>query len=234
MPAKKQGSAARKQGSAASKKGSSVAQKTKHPEAEEAALQEDEGARGEEQEESEGHLVRVDEQQEMDDDHDEGEDDDEEEEEAAEGEAEETMADVTVSTSKVSSSGAANMSKKNTGLVFNCYNVRRKLLRSGRVKKVKSEAAVYMAAVLEYIVAELMEIAGNCAQALKIKTIKPRHMRLAVDEDDEFKELFESAHVVLPGAGVSPRIHAVLSSVVTPDTFRGWNKGQNGKVLASG
>ena len=153
MPAKKQGSAARKQGSAASKKGSSVAQKTKHPEAEEAALQEDEGARGEEQEESEGHLVRVDEQQEMDDDHNEGEDD-EEEEEAAEGEAEETMADVTVSTSKVSRSGAANMSKvmqihllsqyfkcfllqKNTGLVFNCYNVRRKLLRLGRVNKVK-------------------------------------------------------------------------------------------------
>ena len=27
--------------------------------------------------------------------------------------------------------------QKNTGLVFNCYNVRRKLVRSARVKKVK-------------------------------------------------------------------------------------------------
>jgi len=247
MPAKKQSSvakmgtsgkspAAKKQGSAASKKGSSVLQKTSltEPEATVHHGHEEEEVRGEEQEESQDHLVGVDEQQEIDDDHEEGEDD-EEEEEAAEGDAEETMADVTVSTSKVSSSGAANMSKKNTGLVFNCYNVRRKLLRSGRVKKVKSEAAVYMAAVLEYIVAELMEIAGNGAEALKMKTIKPRHIRLAVDEDYDFMELFESAQVVLPGAGVSPRIHAVLSSIVTPDTFRGWNKqGQSGKVLASG
>jgi len=234
--AKKQGSVAKKQGSAASKKGSSVLQKTSltEPEATVHHGHEEEEVRGEEQEESQDHLVGVDEQQEIDDDHEEGEDD-EEEEEAAEGDAEETMADVTVSTSKVSSSGAANMSKKNTGLVFNCYNVRRKLLRSGRVKKVKSEAAVYMAAVLEYIVAELMEIAGNGAEALKMKTIKPRHIRLAVDEDYDFMELFESAQVVLPGAGVSPRIHAVLSSIVTPDTFRGWNKqGQSGKVLASG
>merc|ERR1712133_325277 len=111
--------------------------------------------------------------------------------------ADETMV---VSTSKLSRSGAANMSKKNTGLVFN-YNMRRKLLSKGRVKKVKSEAAVYMAAVLEYIVAELVEIAGNPCQAMKTKTIKPRHMRLAIDEDGEFKEFFESAHVVLPGAG---------------------------------
>ena len=63
-----------------------------------------------------------------------------------------------------------------------------------------------------------MEIAGNCAGQLKTKTIKPRHMRvsatgimiftslkiffhwspfqLAVDEDFEFTELFESAHVM--------------------------------------
>ena len=75
--------------------------------------------------------------------------------------------------------------QKNTGLVFNCYNVRRKLVRSARVKKVntrvilttkcqelllttqshwyikvKSEAAVYMAAVLEYIVAEVVDLSN--------------------------------------------------------------------------
>jgi len=233
--AKKHASAAKKQGSAASKKSSSVAEKVALSE-QEAALQEGEEEGGEEQGEGEDQMVGAHEQQEMDDDHEEGgEDDDEEEGEAAGEGAEETMANVTVSTSKASRSGAANMSKKNTGLVFNCYNVRRNLLRSGRVKKVKSEAAVYMAAVLEFIVAELMEIAGNCAGQLKTKTIKPRHMRLAVDEDFEFTELFESAHVVLPGAGVSPRIHAVLASVLTPDSFRGWNKqDQTSKVLASG
>ena len=114
-----------------------------------------------------------------------------------------------------------------------------------------------------------MEIAGNCTLALNVKTIKPRHMKvnwfsdliilvlkiapvfkIAIDEDYDFHELLESAHViffplnislmrriqvVLPGVGVSPRIHAVLSGVLTPDTFRGWNKqGQNNKVLASG
>ena len=111
MAAKKQGSAAKKQGSAASKKSASVARKTTLPEQEEAALQGHEEVRGEDQGESEDHLVGVDEQQEMDDDHEEGEDDDEEGEEATGEGAEETLADVTVSTSKGSSSGAAKMSK---------------------------------------------------------------------------------------------------------------------------
>ena len=76
---------------------------------------------------------------------------------------------------------------------------------------------------------------------------------MAIDEDYEFKDLFESAQVrndlfkcktysplflfqvVLPGAGVTPKIHAVLASVLTPDSFRGWNKpNQTDKVLASG
>lgn len=243
MPAKKQGSAAKKQGSAASKKASAAARKTKLPDHEEAALQghdeeevggDEEEVGGEAQERSgsrSSHFVGVVEQQEVNDSHEQG-GDDEEEEDVVGNAADETMV---MSIRKVSRSGAANMSKKNTGLVFNCYNMRRKLLSKGRVKKVKSEAAVYMAAVLEFIVAELMEISGNFSRVLKTKTIKPRHMRLAIDEDDEFKELFESAHVVLPGAGVCPRIHAVLSSVRTSDTFRGWNKqGQNSKVLASG
>ena len=63
-------------------------------------------------------MVGADEQQEMDDDHEEGgEDDDEEEGEAAE----ETMANVTVSTSKASRSGAANMSK----VISNCLMIGR-------------------------------------------------------------------------------------------------------------
>ena len=104
MPAKKQGSAAKKQGSAASKK-NSEARKSIPPE-QKAALQgyEDEEVRGEEQEqEQEDFLGGADE---MHGDREGGED----EEEEADGDcAEDTMADVTVSTSKASS-GAANMS----------------------------------------------------------------------------------------------------------------------------
>ena len=103
MPAKKQGSAAKKQGSAASKK-NSVARKS-IPLEQEAALQgyENEEERGEEQEQ-EDFLGGADETH---GDREGGED----EEEEADGDcAEDTMADVTVSTSKASSSGAANMS----------------------------------------------------------------------------------------------------------------------------
>ena len=103
MPAKKQGSAAKKQGSAASKK-NSEARKSISPE-QKAALQgyEDEEVRGEEQGQ-EDFLGGADE---MHGDREGGEDGEEE----ADGDcAEDTVADLTISTSKASSSGAANMS----------------------------------------------------------------------------------------------------------------------------
>jgi len=68
-------------------------------------------------------------------------------------------------------------------------------------------AAVYLAAVLEYIAAEILELAGNAARDAKKVSIKPKHIQAAIRSDEELDHLFQ--HVVLQG-GVLPHINRAL------------------------
>merc|ERR1719482_2694461 len=56
-----------------------------------------------------------------------------------------------------------------------------KAIRMGRF--IRAGSAVYMGAVIEYLLAEVLELAGNCARD-KRKTIQPRHIMMAVEMDD--------------------------------------------------
>jgi len=74
--------------------------------------------------------------------------------------------------------------------------------------KVSFDAAVYLAAVVEYLVLELLDLAGDVAKLVKKKTIKPRYIKLAVVEDEEFNKLLSS--VTLPASGTRPNILKAL------------------------
>lgn len=95
------------------------------------------------------------------------------------------------------------------GLQFPVGRVHR-LMRNygGHGGRVGSGAAVYLAAVMEYIAAEVLELAGNAARDNKRGRITPRHTQLAVGNDEELNKLFKNA--TIPSGGVLPNIHAVL------------------------
>merc|ERR1712147_598097 len=78
----------------------------------------------------------------------------------------------------------------------------------GYAKRIGAGAPVYVAAVLEYLCAELLELAGNAARDNKRQRIVPRHIQLAVRNDEELNKLMSG--VTIASGGVLPNIHAVL------------------------
>ncbi|ORZ05036.1 putative histone H2A [Absidia repens] len=94
------------------------------------------------------------------------------------------------------------------GLQFPVGRVHRFLRRERYAPRITSCAPVYLAAVLEYLVAEMVELAGNAARDNKKKLIKPRHIQLAIRQDEELSQLLDG--VTIAGGGVLPNIHEVL------------------------
>lgn len=82
-------------------------------------------------------------------------------------------------------------------------------LRKGRfAKRIGTGAGVYIASVLEYLCAEILEMSGNAARDHKKKRIIPRHISLAIKTDEELFKLL--GHVTIAQGGVVPFIHDIL------------------------
>ncbi|ETE70431.1 Histone H2A type 1-C, partial [Ophiophagus hannah] len=103
----------------------------------------------------------------------------------------------------------AKISKtKKAGLQFAVSRIQRYLRKGRYAKRISVGASVYLASVLEYLTAEVMELAGNAAHQNKKKRIGPRHIQLAIRNDEELNRLF--TNVTIPQGGVLPNIHALL------------------------
>ena len=120
--------------------------------------------------------------------------------------------------------GRGESTKKSTsrsskaGLQFPVGSVAR-FLRKGRyAPRVGAGSSVYLAAILEYLTAEILELAGNAARDNKKTRIIPRHIQLAVRNDEELNKLFGDVTIAQGG---------VIPSAVAPA------KGKGGKKASS-
>ncbi len=69
-------------------------------------------------------------------------------------------------------------------------------------------ASIYLAAVLEYLTAEVLELAGTLTRESKRSRITPRTIMLGIKNDQELRVLLADVHI--SGAGVAPCIPQVL------------------------
>ncbi|KAL3073626.1 hypothetical protein niasHT_036296 [Heterodera trifolii] len=111
---------------------------------------------------------------------------------------------------KIAASGTYSTRSARAGVAFPVGRIHR-LLRKGRhAQRIGAGAPVYMASVLEYLAAEVLELAGNAAKENKKLRITPRHLQLAVRNDEELNKLL--AEVTISRGGVLPNIHTILLS----------------------
>uniref|UniRef100_A0A5B7BK94 Histone H2A n=1 Tax=Davidia involucrata TaxID=16924 RepID=A0A5B7BK94_DAVIN len=94
------------------------------------------------------------------------------------------------------------------GLQFPVSRVARYLKKGRYARRTGTGAPIYLAAVLEYLAAEVLELAGNAARDNKKNRINPRHVLLAVRNDDELGKLLHG--VTIANGGVLPNINPVL------------------------
>jgi histone H2A len=123
-----------------------------------------------------------------------------------------TKAVTKVFASKESKQAERTALAKRAGLQIPPARMRKILKKNGL--RVAVSAAVYLAAVLEYLVAEIFELAGNAARDAKKSTLNIRHMMLAIENDEELIVMFRKMKIKMEGAGVLPNIcHQEMKAV---------------------
>ncbi|GFQ63993.1 histone H2A [Trichonephila clavata] len=104
--------------------------------------------------------------------------------------------------------GKSKTRSSRAGLQFPVGRIHRLLRKGNYAERVGAGAPVYLTAVLEYLAAEVFELEGNAARDNKKTRIIPRHLQLAIRNDEELNKLLSG--VTIAQGGVLPNIQAVL------------------------
>merc|ERR1712072_720508 len=94
------------------------------------------------------------------------------------------------------------------GLNFPVGRIARYLRKGRYAARVGAGAPVYLAAVLEYLTAEVLELSGNAAKSYKKSRIVPRMVFLAVKEDTELDTLL--SNTLISTGGVKEHVEPFL------------------------
>jgi histone H2A len=87
------------------------------------------------------------------------------------------------------------------GIVFPIGRIHKYLVNGRYARQVGRHAPTYMAAVLEYVVAEVCEVAASAARDNRKSRITPRFIMLGVAGDEELKKLLLPDGAVIPDSG---------------------------------
>lgn len=112
-------------------------------------------------------------------------------------------------TPKSTKSGSDKSRSYKAGLTFPVGRLHRQLKEGQYARRVGIGAPVYLAAVLEYLTAEILELAGNASRDEQRVRIVPRHIMIAIRNDEELHKLLDN--VIVSNAGVVPSIHPFIN-----------------------
>lgn len=95
---------------------------------------------------------------------------------------------------------AATTRLSKAGLQFPVGRIHRFPRKGGYADRVGAGAPVYLAFFMEYLTADVLDLAVNAARDNKKTRIIPRHIQLAVRNDEELNKLL--GHVTITAGGV--------------------------------
>lgn len=134
---------------------------------------------------------------------------------------------------RIGESRLANKKKLQGDLIFPVKRMRKDLrIRMSPVKRSKgikriitTESAIFTAAVVEYLVAEVLELAGECAHQLNKKRLVPRHIMAAIRMDEELATFIPKETVFTKAGMMQKEIPTFLLKNNIPR--KDWNKNWN-------
>lgn len=96
------------------------------------------------------------------------------------------------------------------GLQFPITRVQNIMVELSTSSRKSETSAVYLTSVCEYLITEVLEIAGNATRDSKRVRITPRHVMLAVRNDEDLDKLFKDT---IFAGGVIPHIDSSILPV---------------------
>ena len=96
--------------------------------------------------------------------------------------------------------------RRKAGLEFPIGRIGTKLRKGRYANRIGAGAPVFLAAVLEYLTSELVDLAGIAAKDRKKSRITPEDIKLVVSKDEELKQVFSG--VIIAHGGVACKAYS--------------------------